>query len=58
MNSINLSDTTALLKIRGESMQKKDIQTKMIMMIGMESDKVEEMIEENELNDGEVCRDS
>ena len=57
MNSINLSDTTALLKIRGESMQNsvKDIQTKMIAVIGMEIDKVEEIIEENELNDGEVC---
>ena len=57
MNSINLSDTTALLKIRGESMQNsvKDIQTKMIAVIGMEIDKVEKIIEENELNDGVVC---
>ena len=57
MNSINLSDTTSLLKIRGESMQNsvKDIQTKMIAVIGIEIDKVEKIIEENELNDGEVC---
>ena len=57
MNSINLSDTTALLKIRGESMQNsvKDIKTKMIAVIGMEIDKVEKILEENELNDGEVC---
>lgn len=57
MNSINLSDTTSLLKIRGESMQNsvKDIQTKMIAVIGIEIDKVEKIIEENELIDGEVC---
>ena len=57
MNSINLSDTTSLLKIRGESMQNsvKDIQTKMIAVIGIDIDKVEKIIEENELIDGEVC---
>ena len=33
----------------------KDIQTKMIAVIGIEIDKVEKIIEENELNDGEVC---
>ena len=33
----------------------KDIQTKMIAVIGIEIDKVEKIIEENELIDGEVC---
>ena len=57
LGAINLNQTAKLLRIRGSSMQNsvKDIKTKMIAVIGMEIDKVEKILEENELNDGEVC---
>ena len=57
LNSINLKDTTSLLRTRGESMQNcvKNIQTSMVAVIGLEITKIENIIKENDLPDGEVC---
>ena len=57
LNSINLKDTTSLLRTRGESMQNcvKNIETSMVAVIGLEITKIENIIKENDLPDGEVC---
>ena len=57
LNSINLKDTTSLLRTRGESMQNcvKNIETSMVAVIGLDITKIENIIKENDLPDGEVC---
>ncbi len=57
LDSINLRDTTSLLRIRGESMQNcvKNIETSMIAVIGLDIIKIEEIIKENDLPKNEVC---
>ena len=57
LNSINLKDTTSLLRTRGESMQNcvKNIETSMVAVIGLDITQIENIIKENDLPDGEVC---
>lgn len=57
LNSINLKDTTSLLRTRGESMQNcvKNIETSMVAVIGLDITKIENIIKENDLPDGDVC---
>ena len=57
LGAISLKDTTLLLKIRGEAMQNavKNLDTKMMAVIGMEINDVEMVINDNKLPNNEVC---
>ncbi len=57
LGAINLSDTSLLLRTRGESMQNsvKNMQTKMVAAIGLDILQIEKVIEENKLPEHEIC---
>ncbi len=57
LNAINFSDTANLLKVRGNSMQKsiENIQTKMVAVIGLDIELIEQILQNVKLPKDEVC---
>ena len=57
LNSLNLKDTTSLLRKRGKAMQDSvmNLKTKMVAVIGLDIEKVEKIIEENNVGPNELC---
>ena len=57
LNSLNLRDTTSLLRKRGKAMQDSviNLKTKMVAVIGLDIKKVEKIIEENNVGSSELC---
>ena len=57
LNSLNLKDSTSLLRKRGKAMQDSvmNLKTKMVAVIGLDLKKVERIIEENNVGSNEIC---